>query len=1104
MKQFKTLLLFVLISFPLQFLWGQKLKTPPHKGMLPVEIQVVDTKHQPLSGAIVQVKGKQQGVMADLDGYVSLWVDKGNQIVISFLGMKEKKITVRKALRGEVVLKESVALLDQVVVTGYSTTSQRRSTGSLSIIKPKDLKTSPTANLDGLLQGKLTGVDVKALSGRPGETAKIRIRGTNTISGNADPLWVVDGVALQRDIPKISQAQVLSKDFSDIFTNGISGINPNDIESITVLKDASAAAIYGSRAAGGVIVVTTKRGKSGKIAVNYSTNMSVVTRPPRSISLMNSQEKLAWEQELWDEFSAKGFAEGKDYPIIGAVGMIRSGYGDYNGWTKEQQDQEIARLGTHTTDWFDEIFRSSLSQSHYVSLSGGSKRNTFYISLGYSHNKGLLKNDDYKRYNVNAKLDMKHSDRLKTSLSLDLSMQDSHSASLYVDPFSYAYFANPYERPYNEDGSYAPDNTYRSLKKINGGYDNTIPPNGFNLLRELELTSSKTKNLTATTIANLDYKFTDDLKFEGLASYGYVGNNGENFLDKNSFSAWMDRPFGDDASDRVYSSISENSAYNLNYTLRGQLHFNKTFAKKHYLNVLLGSEIRGHYTKTIYSKRYGYDPISGNSAMPVYPESTKVDYNKLQAYAKLIDLMNGHSIRETAFASFYFATDYVYDERYVATLTARMDGSNNFGSKEQFNPTGSFGLSWNVDKESFMEPLEDVISSLSLRSAVGYTGNINRSVYPQLVMDYHHSFRKTDTDYYRMGWIKNAPNPHLRWEKTRDFKLGMVLGLWDERLHFSAEFYDRHTYDAVSDILIAQSTGFKHQKFNTSELQNRGVELQLTARLIQTDDWRLSASANLAYNQNKLLRYAPPTTGVFNGFYEGYPLGSIFSGKLQGIDPQLGIYSYEARPDAELNTPADRNRSENYLYYLGTSSAPYNGGYSLNLSYKNLSLYLGGSFSMGAKVTDNLNYPARYSSLDKKKIESVPTVENDLYINHLNVNKNATERWTEANPRTDARPRLIDAYGQYLGLNNYVPNSPNITRASRLQDLSYFKLGSASLSYSLDSEWTKKNLGLNSVSFSLMANNLFIISSYDGLDPESPGATYPIPRTYSCGLSIGF
>ncbi len=233
-------------------------------------------------------------------------------------------------------------------------------------------------------------------------------------------------------------------------------------------------------------------------------------------------------------------------------------------------------------------------------------------------------------------------------------------------------------------------------------------------------------------------------------------------------------------------------------------------------------------------------------------------------------------------------------------------------------------------------------------------------------------------------------------------------------------------------------------------------------------------------------------------------MGSIFSGKVEGIDPLLGIYSYKPRPDAVFKTPADRNKTENYLYYLGTASAPYNGGYSLNLSYKNLSLNIGGTFSMGAKIADNLDYPARYYNLDNKKVEGVPTVENDLYINHLNVSKDATNRWTEKNHRTDARPRLIDAYGQYLGLDNYVPNSSNITKASLLQDLSYFKLGSINLSYSLNSEWTKHKLGLSSVSFSLMANNIFTITSYKGLDPENPGATYPIPRIYSCGLSVQF
>ncbi|MGL5261327.1 MAG: TonB-dependent receptor plug domain-containing protein, partial [Bacteroides sp.] len=303
-----------------------------------VDVRVVDQDDLPLPGATIKISGKAQGVVTDTDGKASLWVDKNAVIEFNYIGMKPLSMKVHKAIKGNIVLEEDMLILDQVIVTGYQRTTKRRSTGSLATLSVEELKTAPTANMDMLMQGKIAGVDVKSVSGRPGEASKIRIRGTNTISGNADPLWVVDGVPLQRDLPQISSSQIKSGDFNDIFSNGISGINPNDIESVTVLKDASAAAIYGSRAAGGVIVVTTKRGKEGKMQINYSANLSLVTSPARSNKLMNAGEKLAWEQELWDEFSAKGFAEGGHYPVIGAVGMIRSGYGRYAGLSSEQQE----------------------------------------------------------------------------------------------------------------------------------------------------------------------------------------------------------------------------------------------------------------------------------------------------------------------------------------------------------------------------------------------------------------------------------------------------------------------------------------------------------------------------------------------------------------------------------------------------------------------------------------------------------------------------------------------------------------------------------------------------------------------------------------------
>lgn len=1071
-----------------------------------IDVTIVDENGEPLPGATVKASDKPLGVVSDVNGRASLWAATGSTLTISYVGMQTRTLKVSRPLTGKIVLENEATTIDQVVVNGYQRTTKRRVTGSVATLTADDLKDRPLANVDMLLQGKIAGVDVKAVSGRPGESAKIRIRGTNTITGNAEPLWVVDGVPLQKDIPYISSSQIRAGDFNDIFANGISGINPNDIETVTVLKDASAAAIYGSRAAGGVIVVTTKRGKEGKMSISYSTNLSLVTSPPRDADLMNSQEKLAWEQELWDEFSQPYFERGERYPVVGLVGIIRSGYGKYAGMTKEEQDAEIARRGETTTDWFKQLFRNSVSNSHYLSLSGGSDKSTYYVSLGYSHNNGLVKHTDYDHYNIGTKIDMKPNKRVKAGLSLNASWQKSGASSLGVSPFTYAYFANPYETPYNEDGSYRADETYWELRLANGDQTLQMPENGFNVMRELDNTSNETRNFDMQAIANLSVTITDKLSFEGLASYGYVSNMGDNINGRDTYAAWLDRPFENNQlySKRTYSSITQNSAYNTNYNLRGQLHYFNTFREHHYLSTLFGAEIRGQYSKSIYEKRYAYDDLSGNSAMPVYPETGRdFSYNELLTYAAIMDGLSGQSIGEDRFASFYFSLDYVLMKRYVASLTARTDGSNNFGSDEQFNPTGSLGLSWNIDQEQFMQALKPVVSSLSLRAAFGYTGNINKTVYPQLVMDYDKSYRRTNDDYYRKGSIRNAPNPSLRWEKTRDWKVSLDAGFWNERLHVTTEFYNRRTYDAVSAITVPYTTGFSTQSYNTSTLENVGMEFSVMASIIKKKDWGLSLSANIAYNRNKLLEFQSPTSGLSAGTHVGYPLGSIFSGKVQGIDPELGIYTYELRPDAVINSAADRNNYNNYLFYIGTGNAPVNGGYSVSGHYKNLSVSLGGSYSIGGKILNNITCPVSYNTIEGEQTEQIPTQQNDLYVNHLNVNRDVVNRWTADNPRTDANPRILDAYGEYYGLNNQMIYYSVITQASMLENVSYFKLGSASVSYSFDKKVISP-LMLSSLAVSFTMNNLFTITDYSGIDPETPGAVYPMARTFTFGVSVGF
>lgn len=1091
---------------------------------------VKDKAGEPLVGVAVVINGTQTGVETDPAGQYQISVPEDALLNFSCISYEPQYRKIKKPASGNdvvlnVVLEDQALSIDQVVVTGFTKTEVRKSTGSVGIVDGEALKTSPIESVDKLLQGKLAGVSVQAVSGRPGEAAKIRIRGTSTITGNAEPLWVVDGVPMQKELPTVSNSQIRSGDFSDIFATGVGGINPNDIESISVLKDAAAAAIYGSQAAGGVIVVTTKRGQSGPTRVNYSGNVSIQTKPTRDGNLMNSKEKLAWEQELWDEFSATGYSnflkDGKSYyPVVGIVGMIRSGYGKYSGLSTAEQDVLISELGSRTTNWFDEIFRTSIATSHYLSVSGGNNKTAYYLSLGYGNNQGIVVKNSYDRYNYNGKIDVTPNKVISFGISTDFSYQISKAPSSNVDMFEYAYFANPYERLYNDDGSYRADETYFALSNINGNVSSTLPDNGFNLMREINETSSKSTNGNFTLTGNTTINITKDLKFIGLASFSYISDNSENVNGKNTYAAWQDRPFETNltTSKRIYGSITQTSTYNSNYMLRGHFSYGHTFNRIHRINLIAGSEISRNYAKSILSKRYGYDPVTGNHSTPLYlvtGNSSTIEYDKLISFGKTLDYCSGQSITENAMASFYGTADYILKYRYVFNASVRSDGSNNFGSKEQFNATWSAGFSWNIDEEPWMKgKISDVISSMTFRTATGYTGGVNKSVYPVIIMKYSTEFRTSDTDSYRMGSISNAPNPHLSWEKTWDIKAGLDMGFLKERLHLSTEVYNRKGFDLVTSSRVNSATGFTSQGYNTSEQVNRGVELTFSAAILKYKDFSWNFTANAAYNVNKLTKYVSPSSGIYGEYYVGYPQGMIITGKSTGIDPETGFYGFQLRPDAVISDVTDYRNTNNYLFYVGTSVAPWTGGFNTSIRYKSLTVSVNSVFSLNAKMLNNIESPASYGSVTDKSVSGVDkeTISNsryDLYVNHLNVSRDVTHRWTESNPVTDGYPRLIDVFGGRIYDKNgnlvtqKLPSSSKVTNCLLLEDVSYLKINSFTVLYSLPDRWVQK-MKMQNFSLSFTMNNLATFTNYSGIDPETPGAVYPQCRSYSFGLSFGF
>lgn len=1077
--------------------------------------RVTDTDGAPVIGAgLVCIEKNTAGTTTDLDGNFSITLPAGAKTVkFSSVGMKELvyQLIPGRTENVRIIMEWDNTELDQVVVTGYAQTSVKRITGSVAVLNSEKFEAKAISSVDALMQGEVAGVSIKSLSGQPGTQAKITIRGSNNITGSSAPLWVVDGVPLQSESPVLSSEQLATGGFDNIFVNGIGNINPNDIESITILKDAAAAAIYGSRAANGVIVVTTKKGEAGKMRISYNNTFSWSFKPERSLNLMNSSEKLSWEDELWNEFSAAKYAASLTdntviYPVVGIVGQIRAGLGDFASMKgdKAAQDKYIESLRNVDTNWYNLLFRNSFSQGHHLSLSGGSGKSTYYVALGLNDEDGMLIHNDYRRYNVNAKMTLTPTDWARIDVGMEAARQESKMPYSTVDPFYYAFFSNPYERAYNADGSYAADNTWFTLGYYNGrGAEQVMPKNGFNIIRELDSNYSKTANTNGTFRAQTDFRIIEPLHFVGLVSYSYSNNSTDKVIDKYSYSAFRDRLGSDDRSQtNLYGNISQNRTNRNSYVARGHFSFNKTFAETHTVNLLAGAELRGSGSNTIFTKRYNYDPKTGTTSLPQIS-------GPQDEWLSEVEKLNGEYFSKTRYASFYASADYYLGKSIVLNASFRTDGSSNFGSNKQFNPTWSAGAAWHIGEEAWMKKALPALSHATLRAAYGFTGDVNTSTSHLLVIQYlQQQYRYFGDETFNLGTIPSAPNPDLGWEKTQDAKAGLDFGLWKDRLTLNTEYYYRLSTDVVTSSPVQSTTGFTHVYFNAADIMNSGIELTLNGKIIQTKDWGLSAAVNFAYNYNKVLKYNPVSkSGITSKdrYVEGYPTGAIFSGKYAGIASDTGLYQFELRPDATISTATDLNKPDNYRYFLGTTIAPYTGGFNLSASWRQLRLSISGVYSFGCKTYENFRYPASYSNASHSGVstETVQSQFSDLYGNHLNVEKDRTNRWTATHTTGVKYPRIYDYFDGKYNFASYNPMDSSIIDAVYLKNNSYLRIKSIILTYSLPGAAVKK-MRMRGLSFNVSLNNFFTFTKYDGMDPEIPGATYPTTRSVSAGMNIEF
>ena len=442
---------------------------------------VKDEKGNPLPGVTVRVKGTILGTSTDADGRFSLLLidEKEMAFVFSFVGMQTTSYNVVDDKEIRIVMHESLEALEEVIVTGMEVIKKERMTGSATVVTAKDLQMQGVTSLDRIFEGRIAGLNSTTLSGAPGRRAKITIRGENNLSGNTEPLWVVDGLPLISGVPKNNTGNYANT----IMQDGVGNIMPEDIESISILKDASAAAIYGARAANGVIVITTKKGFRSKTLINYSGTYNVSIAPRNRLDFMNSSEKLWYEQSIIDNFGLgrADFAGRGGYLFKrNAQGYLSSA--DYN--------KQLQQLSSTNTDWFDVLFRTAHSQSHNISLRGGSEELTYYTSVNFQQQNGILRSNQYQNAGVLVKLEYRPTEKLIFALNLSANTRKNEDHASAVNPFTYAVFANPYEKPYNEDGSYASDlsylpNNYTTETASGYLYDR------FNILRELTETREK-------------------------------------------------------------------------------------------------------------------------------------------------------------------------------------------------------------------------------------------------------------------------------------------------------------------------------------------------------------------------------------------------------------------------------------------------------------------------------------------------------------------------------------------------------------------------------------------------------------------------------------
>lgn len=1087
---------------------------------------VFDKTGEPLVGANVRVTLGRKVWTAQTDSKGAYRVKlpagtstAGLSISASYLGMKRQTKSGRSNVAHyDFMLDDHSQSLGEAVVTGYGTISTREKTSAITSLKMEEILMPGMTSLEQALEGRVPDMVFMQNSGEVGATARMRIRGTSTLIGNREPLWVLDGIPLS-DPVDVTNEQLNDPDYINYIGNAISGINPQDIERVDVLKDAAATALYGTRAANGVIVVTTKKGEPGPPRITYNSQLKYTARPrysDRDIYLMNSQERVQFGQELMNlHYTFPNHMTMVGYE--GAYHRFVTGQTDYNGFLAEVQ-----RAETVNTDWFKLLTHDTFNHNHTVALSGGSETARYYASLGYNREEGVQLHHNNDRYTASLNMQTRIAKVIQANIRLNANVQKKTQLPGEIDLLGYAYGTTRALPAFNNDGSYF----FYQRHAYNVGTDkNEQYKYAYNILNEIENAEKLYSSNGIMAALDLTYRFKTLLDLTLTTSYQRThSDNSTWFGEKSNYAAQLrnaeygQAPIPGDygLSDMPYGGVyNTGTNVNENFTLRAQANFRHALGEKkqHLLSASLGYEMNVSNTDGFSENTRGFFKSRGLK----YVNMTAEEMNRFPKYASWV-AHNHPTLRadKTHRLSGYAIFSYSYGSLFSLSANTRFDASNKFGSRsnEKFLPVWS--ASGMLNLKSLLLRQYDAVSDLRLRTSFGKTGNMVDNQTPNLLL------RQESLDTYygeNVAKVDALPNPYLRWEQTDQWNVGVDASLFDYRLTVGVDAYYKHTKDAFDNMLVSPFNGVENYVMNGSDITNSGFSINLSAYLLKTRDWSWLVSANYSVvynsintktaNKYKIEKYLNGTA-----IMDGKSIGTFYSYNFIGLDPQNGLPLFDDYRDRQHlleGQPLDRIM-ERVGVVSGSREPNFAGSFYSTLRYQQWSLSASFNYALGNKI--------RKFALYKDVLDGVSS-EN-------NVRKEFTHRWRKpGDERHTQLPSLISPSDPAFGDNRYhwSAATPAATQGfeafadnywmmydnsnARVVSGSYLRLSNLALRYQF-SRKQLKGLPFSNLALDAAMTNVFTLksSALEGQDPTQSGfslqTSLSLRPSFTFGLRVSF